>query len=343
MLKRFLNLLVYCLIIVMFSSYPAVSVAKESVKQSMTTLKAVIAPYLSNSPFYIAQDEGFFAEQNLQMEFVKLRLTESIVALAQGNVDVAAGFLKINILSAMAQGAKIRAVADKGYIPSKGCPDTAFLARPDVITSGKLKSPLQLQGLRVAMDPVTIEGYYIEKLLATVGLNLGDIEIISMPNPMAEFDAMDRGAVDMLSTAEPWTTRIVQAGHGVIWRPAGDIIPDFQKGFILYGPSILEKNIDAGKRFMVAYLKAVQQYNQGKTDRNLDILSKHTRLKRDLLKKVCWPAMRDNGQINIESLFAFQAWAIGKGYLDTPANGEQIWDSRFVDHANLVLKKGSIR
>lgn len=92
---------------------------------------------------------------------------------------------------------------------------------------------------------------------------------------------------------------------------------------------------------MVAYLKAVRQYNQGKTERNLEILAKHTELDRELLKRACWPSMHNDGRINVRGVLDFQAWAVGKGFLDSPVKEEQFWDPRFVKYANQVLKTGT--
>ena len=99
----------------------------------------------------------------------------------------------------------------------------------------------------------------------------------------------------------------------------------------------MEENPDAGRRFMVAYLKAVWQYNQGKTERNLEILAEYTGLDRELLNQACWPTARNDGQINVESILDFQAWAVEKGYLDSLVTEEQFWDPGFVEYANEVL------
>ena len=41
---------------------------------------------------------------------------------------------------------------------------------------------------------------------------------------------------------------------------------------------------------MAGYLMGVKQYNEGKTDRNLAILSNYTHLDQELLKQTCWVA-----------------------------------------------------
>jgi NitT/TauT family transport system substrate-binding protein len=117
--------------------------------------------------------------------------------------------------------------------------------------------------------------------------------------------------------------------------------PDFQLSVVMYGPSVLDKNPDAGRRFMIAYLKAARQWNEGKTERNLAIVSEATGLDETLLRKACWPPLRDDGQINVQSVIDFQAWAVRREYLDNPVPEQQFWDPSFVEHANEVLRTTS--
>ena len=88
---------------------------------------------------------------------------------------------------------------------------------------------------------------------------------------------------------------------------------------------------------MTAYLKAVRQYNQGKTKRNLEILVEHTGLDQTLLEEACWSLVRNDGTINVESVLDFQDWALEKGYIDNPVTEDQFWDPSFVEYANQVL------
>lgn len=305
------------------------------------TLKVVVEPYLSFAPFFIAEEEGYFAEQGLQIEFVRMdRVDKAVPALAQGELDVAGGRIAPSHLNAIARGAHIKVVADKGYISSKGCTYTTMMVRRALIEDGELESPAQLRGRRIATDPGTFSSYYLDTLLNAAGLTLDDVEILDIPVP-TRGEALAKGSVDGVSVAEPWVTRIAQAGQGVIWMPAQQVIPNFQWAFVLFCPTLLEEKPEVGRRFMVAYLKAVRQYNQGKTERNLEILAEHTGLDRELLMQACWPPIHDDGQINVESILDFQAWAVGKGYLDGVVTEEQLWDPSFVEYANQVLNTSS--
>jgi NitT/TauT family transport system substrate-binding protein len=301
-------------------------------------LKVVTQPILALAPLFIAQQEGFFAEQNLQVEFVQIsRSPDAIPALAKGDVDVVAGTINVGLLNAIAQGAAIRLVADRGYLPAGGCPSPALLARRTLVESGELNDAADLRGRGIAMDVANFEEYVVETLLLGAGLTLTDVRMVSVPNP-AKIDALQRGSVDVAVASEPWVTQIVRSGHAVVWVPFQEIVPDFQLAFVQYGPSLLEKNPDAGKRFMTAYLKAVRQYNQGKTERNLEILAASTELDRQFLADACWPALRDDGSVNLQSVLDFQAWAVKRGLQEGVVAEDQLWDGRFVDHANRALR-----
>jgi hypothetical protein len=45
---------------------------------------------------------------------------------------------------------------------------------------------------------------------------------------------------------------------------------------------------------------------------------------------MCWPAIRSDGTLNVDSLLDFQQWAINKGLQQTALTREQLWDPSFV-------------
>ena len=193
--------------------------------------------------------------------------------------------------------------------------------------------------MRLSANPNSHTGYLAEKVLASVEMSLGDFEIVDLA-PSVELEAFDTGALDLAFAAEPWLTRLLMGGHAVLWISTQEAAPGEQQGLIRFGPSLIEENPDAGRRFMAAYLMGARAYNRGKTARNLEILAGATGLERDLLTRACWQTLRNDGQINVDSVLDFQAWALKEGLLDTVLPGEAFWDPSFVEHANEVLGTG---
>lgn len=300
-------------------------------------LRVHVASFLSYAPYFIAKEEGYFAEQGLVVEFVEgAPAPENILPLAHGELDVWAGGLVSGMLNAVAREGNLKLVANKGYIEPATCTYLSALASSDLIEAGELDSPSQLSGRRIGMIPASLQTFYLSKMVEGSGVTLGDMEVVNLPNP-AKLEAMRDGSLDLVITAEPWVTRIKDTGAAQVWMPAAEVLPDFHFAYVVFGPTILEGSPDAGRRFMVAYLRAVQQYSEGKTERNLEILNKHTGLDRELLLRACWPAIRTDGWINPDSVLEFQAWAIEEGFLDNSVTEEQFWDPTFVEYANQVL------
>jgi NitT/TauT family transport system substrate-binding protein len=302
------------------------------------TLKVVIFPFLSFAPILIADEEGYFAEHGLQIEYIKIKENVAIQALSSGEVDVWGGLISTGALNAMYRGANIRFVADKGFFAADGCPSFGLVARKALVETGELNGPVQLNGKNVAWYRASFEEYFLEKVLQEGGLKLDDVQKITIPPP-ADLGAMAKDRLDLTVTNEPWVTRLVQGGHGILWWPVQKTIPGFHFGLILYGPNLLEKNPEAGRRFMVAYLKGVRQFSQGKTARNLEILAKRTGLAEDLLRTACWPQVRNDGRINVQSIMDFQNWALTKGYLDHLVTKDIFMETSFIKKAVKILNK----
>ena len=301
------------------------------------TLKVVRFPFLSYGPIFIAEEEGFFAEQQIQVEFLKMKEGAALQALALGNIDVWAGIFTVGSLNAMIRGADIRLVADKGHFAAGGCPSFGLIARKDLVKTGKLGDPQLLKGRKYDVFLGSFEEYFLDEIFKQAVVKPEDVDKFNVPPP-AQMDAFKKGRLDFAVTSEPWVTRYKRSGHGVLWTSVQQVIPDFNYAFMRFGPSLLKKNPEAGKRFMVAYLKGVRQYNQGKTERNLAIMSKHTHLDVDILKEACWPQVSKDGRINPQSLLDFQDWAMAKGLQDRRMSVENMWEPAFVDYANQVLK-----
>jgi NitT/TauT family transport system substrate-binding protein len=300
-------------------------------------LKIAILPFISFAPYFIAQEEGFFTSRGLEVEFVNLvTQQDSIAALLSGEVEITAGLMTAGLLNSMARGANIRIVADKGYIDPEGCNNIAMIASKQLVTEGQEVDAELLRGETMNVVVGSWNEYYADKLLGTVGLSTSDFESNNVPSP-GQLEALDQGTVDVTVNNEPWVTRFKNAGHPEVLGTVTDVLPESQAAIMLYGPTLLEENIDAGNRFMVAYLQAVQQYNQGKTDRNIEILTKHMELEPEVLKDMCWPTIRANGSLNNDSILDFQSWAVQKGLAEQTLEIENLVDKRFLEFAVPLL------
>lgn len=296
-------------------------------------LKVVHGAFINDAPFFIALEEGYFRDEGLDiLEETVPNASTALPGLIQGQVDVLGTVVSAGLLKALGENAPIKIVADRSFFDANSCTFTALVARKALVDAGELQSPAQLKGKRLELNRAILEGYYTDKLLSSAGLTMDDVQITNLDDPVV-LEALGKGAIDVTATSEPWLTRIVESGTGVVWKPAQEILLNFQAGVLVFGPTLVEKNRDAGLRYMRAYLRGVQQYHEGKTDRNIEILAKYTKLEPGLLKKSCWPSIHADGQVNAASILEYQNWAMKNNLLDKAVSASQIWDASFAGQA----------
>lgn len=300
-------------------------------------LKALFIRLTSFAPLAIARDEGYFRAQGLDVELVEIPgITEATPALLRGELDVVAGMVRIADINAIARGASLRLVADKGHSEPGPCASSALVAHTDFLRARNPDSPDHLKGARISTSPLSFAEYTIDRFVTSRGLKLSDLTTTRLQQSVAA-ESLARGALDFTILTEPDLSRTVRSKHAVLWKPVEEILPGAQLAVLAYGPTLVGQNREAGKRFMVAYLQGVRQYNLGKTPRNLDILVSATGLDRELLKEACWQPIRGDGKINVKSVIDFQRWAVKRGALDAVVPPERFWDPSFIDEANKIL------
>ncbi len=303
-------------------------------------IKVGILPLASYAPLYFAQAEGYFTEQALNVELVPFPVgPEILVALIQGDIDVNGYSLDIAILKAIAEGAGVRIVADKGFFDPNGCTNAALMARGDVLDSGQLDDLSNILNLVVQGNKsVAINSYAFDLLLEPVGLSVDDLQLVDIPVPN-RLDAFQNGAIDISVIGEPGITRITNAGAARIWIPYEDLLPGVQTGLLAFGPTLTQENREAGNRFMLAYLKGVRLYNEGKTDRNVELMAEFTQLDPEEARQMCWQSFTSDGSINADGMIDFQEWGVGKGLIDAVVPVEEFWDGSFLEFANQALEE----
>jgi NitT/TauT family transport system substrate-binding protein len=121
---------------------------------------------------------------------------------------------------------------------------------------------------------------------------------------------------------------------------AGDAMYlDQQVAVLLYGPDFVNKRADVARRFMVAYLKGVRDYDNafGKNIGRAEIvaiLSKNTTVKKpELYEKMTMPGLDPDGAVNLDGMKADMQWFLSKGFLKEPVDVTKVVDASFVEFA----------
>ena len=286
--------------------------------QVLKKVRVSFSPLLSWGPLMIAQAEGFFEEEGIQVEFVpSLASEEELVALVTGDIDVDPGPLHAGFFSAISHGAKVRLVAGQGYLASDGCTYYGIVRRPAFDSL----SP-DIKRIRASQDGVT--RFATLRMLNKQGVDVRRLEMMRLPDAVLA-GSLRSGAIDAAAASEPALTRLKRVGP--LWLSAQVALPDLQWGVIAFSERLLYRERETGERFLRAYSRGVAQYRQGKTDRNVAIISEATSEPPEIIREACWLPFREDSRINWSSIAEFQEWARSEGFLERTLSADQAWDS----------------
>jgi NitT/TauT family transport system substrate-binding protein len=305
-------------------------------------VRIAINGVISDAPFFIATDKGYFAEQGIKVEFVPFDAGPKMIApLGAGQLDVAGGAASAGLFNAAARGISIKIVADRGSrVP--GYDYMPILISKQLIDSGKVKGLADLKGLKVAeAGEGGSQGSTLNEGLKQAGLAYKDVEHVYMGYPQ-HVAALANGAIAASVTTEPSVTRAVQSGAAIRFSPES-AYPSQQVAVLLYGGDFIKKRPEVAQKFMVAFLKGARVYNDALKGGHLagsaaseviDTLVKHTNIKDKALYAAIVPSgINPDGRPNVDSLKKDLAFYKEQKYLEGGADLESVLDLSFVDKA----------
>lgn len=335
MWKKRKIIIILVLIVIILSACQMLQ--KESEPYDMTTVTINDSTQVNYAPIYFAESEGYFEEYGIQLEVMTFnRVTEAIPLLASGQLDVYAGSISAGLLNVFGQEPTVKAVADRGKIIEGECTFQAILVRKDLYDSGAVRGPEDFTGLLVAATETATRGYHLYRYLEKGGLTFADVEITDLPSA-SYYDALENKSIDVIITPELVLSRLIEQGNVVLLSKAEDEIGPYQSSILAFGQRLIQEDPDLGVRFLAAYLKGVQKYNEGKTEDNLAFLAEKTGEDIELLRKACWVPIREDGLINFGEVDPFQQWSKELGQLDETITEEQFWDPSFLEAAIALL------
>jgi NitT/TauT family transport system substrate-binding protein len=162
---------------------------------------------LCEAPFYIAIENGYFAEEGLKWERYNIEPGTAMTLLTTGQIDVTNNLLA-TLIQPIANGLDIK-------IPlalHTGC--VKVLVRPD----SPIRNPIDLKGKKIGVPSLNSSTKVIpSRVLASLGLKIDgpDADVEWVIYPSAELPlALERGLVDAIGSGDPTATIIENEGRG---------------------------------------------------------------------------------------------------------------------------------
>lgn len=171
--------------------------------QGKTPLKIGLVTWLGYGPFYIAQEKGFFKENNVEVQLEKIEGdVERRAAIASGNLDAIALTLD-SMIVLRSNGIPLKAVM---AIDSSNGGD-------GIVAVQSIGTVKDLKGHEIAFPTGLPSHYFLYSVLKQNGLKMSDIKPVVMDADQAGA-AFASGKIDAAVTWEPWLSKAREVGRG---------------------------------------------------------------------------------------------------------------------------------
>lgn len=239
------------------------------------------------SPFFIAQDQGFFKDAGLEINVTAMVGGAAIApALASGALNVGWSNV-VSIYQGHLQGFDYRFIAN-GAVNKRGTNDVFGF---QVAADSPINSAKELSGKTCATN--TLRNIIHVSGLHWIDNNGGDsskIKWIELPFPQMEAAVVNK-QIDAFLAVEPFVTvpSKVNKRTKVLGYPLGGIAPRLLIASYFGSDAWIRKNADSVKAFVNAVNRGIDSHNAD-PEKAKATIAKHTGLKPEFLKEMALPA-----------------------------------------------------
>jgi NitT/TauT family transport system substrate-binding protein len=278
------------------------------------TLKIAVLPIIDTLPLYVAQQQGFFIEHNVEVELVPVASApERVQLVASGQVD---GSIN-ETLAVMLFNQEITQMQAVRYAlrPAEGYGHFFILASG---ASG-ITTPDGFKGIEIGVSQGTIIEYVTERLLTAEGLSSDEIVTIPVPKIPDRMALLASGELSAATLPDPLGALAVQSGAAIVLDDSNHL----EYGFSIYSfrKEVIDAQPEAIKSFLAAVDEAIELINADPTQYT-DILNEAKIVPPPLLEAYKVPPFPEAGVPTKAEWEDALSWAKEKGMLDVAVSYE---------------------
>lgn len=207
----------------------------------------------------------------------------------------------------------------------------------------KVKSVADLKGLKVGLNNVgTLNEEQLDRSLEANGLKADDVSVTAVPFP-DQLVALSNKGLDAAVMVEPFVSQAQAKGIGFPLYDTALALPGHPGQYLFYAPEFIKNNPDAGRRFMVAYLKAMRYIQDAwvkgiNKDEVIALHIKYTSVKDpQLWQTIGLSYYETDGRIDTQAIGEDEDFFIAKGGQKARVDVANVIDPSFGQYAESVL------
>jgi NitT/TauT family transport system substrate-binding protein len=285
-------------------------------------LKLALIPVLDTIPIFIAQQNGYFAEQGITVETIPVKSPqERDVLVTTGQVDgVLTDLQSVGLLNKDAP--KLKAVYTSRR-PFPNAPMFRILAGPKTA----INTPADLKGVPIGISANTIMDYLTDRMLAGEGLKPEEIAKIEIGQIPVRFEQLMNGNIQAAALPDPLAQGAIAAGAKLIVDDSK--YADLSQSVLTFTTDTLNAKPTTVKKFLVAWEKAVNELN-AHPEKYQSILIEQGRVPKSIQGSYMMPPFPGRGVPSEAEVKDVAAWLKAKGLVSRDIPYADVVDASFL-------------
>ncbi len=272
-----------------------------------TTLKLALLPIMDTLPAHVAQEQGYFADENLTVEFLPVgSAPDRDQLIKSGQAD---GMVN-ELLSTMFFNSESPEVITVRYA-RKATPDYPHFYVLASANSG-IEGVEDIIGQKIGISEGTIIEYSTDRLLQAAGLSPNDYQTIAVPRIPDRLALLGSGELSAANMPDPAAALAIQNGATVVIDDSG--YTQYGHSVYTFRKELVDENPEAVRSFLRAIERAVVDINNDKSKWG-DLLSEKNLVPPPLLGSYTVPDFPEAGLPTADQWDDMLDWALDKGYL----------------------------
>ncbi len=282
------------------------------------TLRVGLLPIVDVLPIYVADSEGFFKAQNLDVQLsLFASALERDAALQAGQLDVELNDL-VSACLLNKDGKSIRVIR-LSYRGNPTMPMMTIVAGPGTT----IKTPADLKNVEIAISGNTVIEYATDKMLEGAGLAPGEIKKTEVTKIPVRTEMLAKGQVQAATLPEPFTSLAIAQG-------SRRVIDDGKTGIgcsvITARKDAIDKRASQLKGFLAAYQQAVTTI-AASPEKYRSLFIDKAKIPEQLQNTLPIPPYPGSEVPTKEDVAAVAKWSVAKGLIPSELSYDSMVDA----------------
>ncbi len=296
-------------VVILILTVGVLSTACSSVAQTPepVTLRIAVLPILDALPMYVAQTNGYFNSEGVEVEFIPVSsAAERDQVMSAGQADGMINDL-ISTLLYNQDETQIQVVSF-ARTATPEFPQFSILAAKD---SG-INDVEDLKGVEIGISEGSVIEYTTDRLLEAEGFTPLEISTIAVPSISVRMSLLDSGELSAANLPDPLSSLAIQGGAVPILDDTSH--PEFGNSLISFRTSVIEANPEAIRGFLAAVERAAEEINADPSKWD-DLLTEQNLVPAPLIGSYKIPSFPTGNVPNKSQWDDVVAWGLEKGLI----------------------------